>query len=55
MDLRARGCTLEERLVAIHVDGVSSLAELAEITGLELSVLSIHIGAMCERKVLQVD
>ena len=55
MDLRARGCTLEERLVAIHVDGVSTLAELSELTGLDLSVLSIHVGAMCERRVLQVE
>jgi len=55
MDLRARGCTLEERLVAIHVDGVSTLVELSELTGLDLSVLSIHVGAMCERRVLQVE
>jgi hypothetical protein len=54
MGLRSRGCTLEERLVAIHVD-VSTLAELSELTGLDLSVLSIHVGAMCERTVLQVD
>ena len=54
-DLRGRGCSLEERLVAIYVDGVSTLAELSELTGLELSVLALHVGAMCERKVLQVD
>lgn len=55
MDLRLHGCTLEERLIAIHIDGVTTLDGLTVLTGLDLPTLAGHVGAMCERRVLQVD
>ncbi len=49
------GCPLEERLVAVHIDGTAPLDVLAALTGLDLFALCNLVGSMRERGVLVIE
>jgi hypothetical protein len=54
-ELRDLGCTLEERLVACHIDGSASLEEIARECGMDHATLCALIGAMADRSLLSVE
>ncbi len=54
-DLRGLGCSLEERLVACHFDGSSSLAEVSRACGLDHSALCSVVGALADRLIVAVE